>query len=57
MNRNRLLFIAVACILSSWHLLHAQEDLTELYFSGNYGEVVKNSAGLIAAGDTSLNTF
>lgn len=57
MNRNRLLFIAVACILSSWHLLHAQEALTELYFSGNYGEVVKNSAGLIASGDTSFNTF
>ena len=57
MNRHRLLFLTVAFILSSWHLLHAQENLTELYFAGNYVEVIDHAAGLIASGDTSFNTF
>jgi tetratricopeptide (TPR) repeat protein len=57
MNRYRLLFLTFACILSSWHLLRAQENLTELYFSGNYREVIEDAAGLIASGDTSFNTF
>jgi len=57
MNLRRFLILATALILSSWQLLHAQLNLTELYFSGNFGEVIESAAGLIASGDTSFNTF
>ena len=57
MNRYRFLFLTFTCLLSSWHLLHAQENLTDLYFSGSYREVIDNAAVLIASGDTSFNTF
>ena len=57
MNLPRFLIPAIALILSSWHLLHAQENLTDLYFSGNYGKVIESAAGLIASGDTSSNTY
>jgi len=37
--------------------LHAQEPLTEVYYSGNYQEVIEASADLISSGDTTLTTY
>jgi tetratricopeptide (TPR) repeat protein len=38
-------------------LLHAQKPLTELYYSGNYREVIEVSGDLIGSGDTALTTY
>lgn len=37
--------------------LSAQEQLTELYYSGAYQEVIENSSELIEAGDTAFTTY
>lgn len=39
------------------HFLNAQENLTELYYTGNYEEVIEGSARLINSGDTAFSTF
>ena len=57
MKHARHLLLAFAFILSPWHTLLAQDKLTDLYYSGNYQEVVKGSATLISSGDTAFNTF
>lgn len=43
--------------LLALHSASAQEKLTELYYSGAYQEVIKNSSALIEAGDTAFNTY
>lgn len=53
----RSFFIAIVCILSSWLSLQAQEKLTDLYYSGNYRELIDRSDALIASGDTAITTF
>ena len=57
MKTPRSLLLAIVCIFSSWHIINAQEDLTDLYYSGNYREVIDASDNLIASGDTAVNTL
>ena len=57
MKHSRYFLLAIACILSSWLGLQAQDNLTDLYYSGNYQKVVDASGTLIASGDTAINTF
>ncbi|MBE9518131.1 MAG: tetratricopeptide repeat protein, partial [Bacteroidetes bacterium] len=44
-------------VFSTWLSLNAQENLTDLYYSGNYRELIDSSDALIASGDTAFNTF
>jgi tetratricopeptide (TPR) repeat protein len=57
MKPQRFFSIAIVCIFSSWHIINAQENLTDLYYSGSYREVIQVSATLIESGDTAFNTF
>ena len=57
MKISRSLLPAIYLVLSSWLVVFAQEDLSALYYSGNYQEVIEASAAQIAGGDTSFNTF
>jgi tetratricopeptide (TPR) repeat protein len=57
MKTSRFLFLAIYLLFSSWHVVFAQEELSVLYYSGNYQEVIEASAAQIAGGDTSFNTF
>ena len=44
-------------LLLALHGVSAQAYLTELYYSGSYQDVVKNSSELIASGDTAFTTY
>jgi len=57
MKPSRYLLLAVVFIFSPWIALQAQEDLTDLYYSGYYQKVIDTSGTLIASGDTAINTF
>jgi len=57
MKHAQHLLLTVAFVLSSWSAALAQENLPELYYSGDYREVINSSASLITSGDTALNTF
>jgi tetratricopeptide (TPR) repeat protein len=57
MKHSRFLLFTFAFILSPWLTLQAQENLTDLYYSGNYQKVIDASGTLIASGDTAINTF
>ena len=57
MKHARSLLLTVLCICSSWQVLHGQESFTDLYYSGNYREVIRSSSALIASGDTAYNTY
>ncbi|MCK5691396.1 MAG: hypothetical protein KAI08_01065, partial [Bacteroidales bacterium] len=57
MKHSRYFLLVITCILSSWLALQAQENLTDLYYSGNYQKVIDASGTLIASGDTAINTF
>jgi len=57
MKRPRHLIPAIVLVLFCLQNLHAQENLAELYYSGNYPEVIKGSSAIIASGDTAFNTF
>ena len=57
MKHAQHLLLSVALLLSSWSTMLAQENLPELYYSGDYREVINSSASLITSGDTALNTF
>lgn len=50
-------FCVVLLIFSSTSTLFAQEDLPDLYYSGNYRELIERSDLLIETGDTAFNTF
>ena len=51
-------YLLVSIILfSGWLSLQAQENLTDLYYSGNYREVIDASSSLMASGDTAFNTI
>ena len=49
--------LLLVLLLPSRLLLQAQDPLTELYYSGNYQDVIRTSANLIDAGDTALATY
>ena len=53
----RSFLFTAALILASWIALQAQENLTDLYYTGNYRELIDGSDALIASGDTAFNTF
>ena len=57
MKHSRSLLLSVAFFLSTWLTLQAQENLTDLYYSGYYQKVIEGSSALIASGDTTVNTF
>lgn len=57
MKRPRNLLLSITLILSCQYVILAQENLTELYYSGNYQEVIAGSDQLINSGDTAVNTF
>jgi tetratricopeptide (TPR) repeat protein len=57
MKHPRTFLLAIAFFLAPWLSSLAQEDLTDLYYSGNYREVIDASGTLIASGDTAINTF
>jgi tetratricopeptide (TPR) repeat protein len=44
-------------ILLIFQSISAQENLTELYYSGSYREVIALSAGLIESGDSGVNNY
>jgi len=44
-------------LFAPWLVAIAQEDLPDLYYSGNYQEVIGASELRIASGDTTFNTF
>jgi tetratricopeptide (TPR) repeat protein len=57
MKQLRQLLFSGAFLLISAHASFAQENLTELYYAGNYTEVATRSGELIESGDTAVNTF
>ncbi len=57
MKPPRSFLLAVILVFTPWLILQAQENLTDLYYSGNYREVIDASSSLIASGDTAFNTF
>jgi tetratricopeptide (TPR) repeat protein len=57
MKHSRYFLLVIACILSSWQAVQAQDNLTDLYYSGNYQKVIDASGTRIASGDTAINTF
>jgi len=48
---------AAALFLTPWIAIQAQENLTDLYYSGNYRELIDESNALISSGDTAFNTY
>jgi tetratricopeptide (TPR) repeat protein len=57
MKYARHLFLATVFIFISCSYTLAQDKLTEVYYSGNYQEVIEASSALIVSGDTTFNTF
>jgi tetratricopeptide (TPR) repeat protein len=57
MNRACHLLPLLAIIFICQQRLDAQEDLTELYYSGYYTSVIHQASGLIEAGDTTFSTY
>lgn len=57
MRYTRSFLLTALFVFSNWHILQAQENLADLYYSGNYREVIQASATLIESGDTAFNTF
>ena len=49
--------LSLSFILFLSYSVGAQENLTELYYSGNYGKVIDLSAQQIQTGDTAVNTY
>jgi len=50
------LFLSGITILFCNHILVAQETLLDLYYSGNYNQIIAQSSKSIASGDTTYNT-
>jgi len=57
MNPIRSLLLTCVFILSPGVTLNAQDKLIDLYYSGQYQEVVNGSGTMIASGDTAFMTF
>lgn len=57
MKHPRTFLLSLAFYLVPWLSSHAQENLTDLYYSGNYRGVIDASASLMASGDTAFNTY
>jgi len=57
MKYPRSFLFTAALILTPWFAIQAQENLAELYYSGNYRELIDGSNALIASGDTAFNTY
>jgi len=57
MNQFRFLLPGILLLFSTWNSMCAQENLTGLYYSGSYREVIKQTSALIESGDTAFNTF
>lgn len=57
MKHSRTLVLIFALYISTGVNIFAQENLTDLYYSGNYRELINGSDALIASGDTAFNTF
>jgi tetratricopeptide (TPR) repeat protein len=57
MKRLGHLLLVLILILSSRQPLLAQDNLADLYYSGNFREVIDGSTLLIASGDTAFSTF
>ncbi len=56
MSSLRISFVTGIVLFFSSHILTAQEAILDLYYSGNYKQVIKKSSGSIASGDTAFNT-
>ncbi len=57
MSNSQIFSLLFAVFLSPGILIQAQDRLTDQYYSGNYREVKRGSATLIAEGDTAFNTY
>jgi len=57
MKPKHIHLLTFVLIFSGWLNLEAQENLTDLYYSGSYREVIQASAILIESGDTAFNAF
>ncbi len=57
MTKIRFFLLAIAITLFPCQSLLAQSELMDLYYTGNYQEVISVSTASIVSGDTSLNTF
>ena len=52
-----LYLLSASLFLFNYQKTRAQENLTELYYSGSYQKVIALSADQIGSGDTAVNTF
>ncbi len=57
MNPFRSLFLTICGLFISGIFAMSQEHLSDLYYSGNYQEVIRISEAKIVSGDTACNTF
>ena len=57
MKQLRQLYFSGTFLLITAYASFAQEQLTELYYTGDYTEVARHSGALIESGDTAVNTF
>jgi len=57
MKQLRTYFLPISFLLCISQTTKAQEDLTELYYSGNYRQVIDLSSQQIVSGDTAVNTY
>lgn len=57
MKRFQQLLFSGAFLLITTIAIFAQENLTELYYAGDYTQVARRSGKLIESGDTAVNTF
>lgn len=53
----RYILPGIILLLFAGSSLRAQEHLTDLYYSGDYREVIRKTSDLIESGDTAFNTF
>jgi len=57
MKQFRFFLAGFILLLGNSHSISAQVNLTDLYYFGDYREVVKQTRVMIEAGDTAFNTF
>ncbi len=57
MRNSRIQIFLFVFLLVPGLRTHAQDQLTDQYYSGNYQEVIAVSATLISSGDTTFNTY
>lgn len=57
MRQHLLLALVIILSANPGSLIQAQENILDLYYSGNYNRVLEQTEALIEEGDTAFNTF